>query len=517
MAYMGNLTVANTSSWSCSADFKIAARFQAPSTFVGKRMGVYLSTGLGSGEYGRLGIYNDSAGEPSTLIRTTVTFQGRGLEGWHHQDLSLDIPTISSGSYYWLAFATDGAGVGGFGASGGSSRSNSDLFANNMATPFGSASSGTVEMCIYIADEEDPPFLTIADLSAGGAVMTASTGAKVAVIPTTLSGVEIYRNINLPQPYLADSNGWADIWGSGGTFTPGSFDAAIDSNDNIHMVASCDTEETRDVAYAVATYSGGNWTIGAWEEVLDYTQSGPNYPGCAISIDSNDYPHVLCVDIKRVGGSSQDNVYYTERTSGSWSTPLQMGPRSVKTYYYNHPQIMVRNSDNIEIVYVSQEISIAWAEDTYTGSWAGQTRWAELADITNTEITHTIAATTGGTVYRTVPGYSPNEIFINDSSIGSWVTHANRKISRMVLVGTDRYIFYLDTSNDISLLANTGSGWTSLGAIKSGTYTDVIAEWAYNNEHQVDEMNYIYEESGAVFYDAYSLLESSRRIFITHV
>ena len=33
----------------------------------------------------------------------------------------------------------------------------------------------------------------------------------------------------------------------------------------------------------------------------------------------------------------------------------------------------------------------------------------------------------------------------------------------------------------------------------------VIAEWAYNNENQSGEINYIFEESGTIYYDSFDL------------
>ena len=136
------------------------------------------------------------------------------------------------------------------------------------------------------------------DLSLGGAVLEASDGTKIAVFVDSGS-IEVWKDID-GTPASVDTDTAATVFG-GGAF--GWVDAALDSNDDIHIVASCSSEQTRDVAYAVCDLTTG---FGTWTEAADYDEAAPNNLGCAISIDSNDYPHILFVDRVKM----TDNVYF---------------------------------------------------------------------------------------------------------------------------------------------------------------------------------------------------------------
>ena len=88
--------------------------------------------------------------------------------------------------------------------------------------------------------------ITIGDgyLSNGGAVLEASDGTKVAVFFAydATGYIEVWKNIN-GTPSLVDRDTLATIFGdiSGDL---GWVDAAIDSNNDIHIIASCSSEQT---------------------------------------------------------------------------------------------------------------------------------------------------------------------------------------------------------------------------------------------------------------------------------
>jgi hypothetical protein len=83
----------------------------------------------------------------------------------------------------------------------------------------------------------------------------------------------------------------------------------------------------------------------------------------------------------------------------------------------------------------------------------------------------------------------------------------------------DRYIIYCqDTSEDVALLVNTGSGWSSVGVLQTGTFEAVIVGWQYNhNNADGDELIYLFGNGSTVYFDTYWLAAPARRIFITHV
>jgi hypothetical protein len=139
-------------------------------------------------------------------------------------------------------------------------------------------------------------------LGTGGAIFTSSAGDEVAVFINSSGDVVIYSDVG-GTPSLEDSDTATTVHSAGAIDY---VHAAMDSSDNIHIICSSDTNTgTRDVSYALATESAGSWTLGSWEAVLaGYTQAVPLTPGCAISIDSNDKPHVIYVDHVKQGGAT---------------------------------------------------------------------------------------------------------------------------------------------------------------------------------------------------------------------
>jgi hypothetical protein len=332
------------------------------------------------------------------------------------------------------------------------------------------------------------------NLSLGGAIMTTSAGDKVAVYVSS-NVVYVDKDVDGTPTNVASGTATAIFGGD----NIGWIDAAIDGNDDIHIIASCDAEQTRDVSYAICDLTTG---LGAWEEAANYTQSAPVSLGCSISLDSNDKPHILYVDAVRQQGVTNPNTYYTEKTGASWATPTKIGVRADKQDVGYRPSITVRNNNNIEAFY-GAFISSAfyYAYRTYTGTWSSESTYAATTSPNNNE-PPTVVSTTSGTVYRY---YLENQANIYENSSDTTYNSANNSNSHGVLDGTNRYIFYIDTSSDVHVISNTGSGWTDEGAQQTGTYNHVIAEWAYNNENQSGELSYIFDDGTDVFYDSFSL------------
>ena len=328
-------------------------------------------------------------------------------------------------------------------------------------------------------------------LSLGGAVLEASDGTKIAVfIDQDAQALKVWKDID-GTPSSVDTTSRTTIHGSGATAQY--IDAAIDSNDDIHIVSAANAEVTRDVAYAVCDLTTG---FGTWEEAADYTEDAPTNPGCAISIDSNDYPHILFVDRVKMTGSTQDNVYY-DYNDGSWNGAEQVGLRTVKTWIYNSPRLTLAAADDVEAFYYRLDSG----DPTYrrrNGTWSGESYYTETDAVIGE-----VLVTTGDTVYRyhidTDEDIEENDV---DTTYNADTTS---NIISASLVGTDRYIFYIDTSDDVHVISNDGGGWTDESAQQAGTYLRVISEWAYNNENQSGEINYILDDGTNVYYDSFSL------------
>jgi len=334
MAYIGNQTVGT--GVILGANGKYCTRYQAGSSFNVDTMYIYSYDEWISGEYVRLGIYSDTSGDPDALLGFTLPIEGDGAENWKSSVLNTEI-SIVSGSYYHLAILTS-AELGVYQASGsGDSHSNSDTYSDGFTDPFGSPVTQTILLNIYAESVDET-------LSKGGSVIEASDGTKISVT-TDGNSIKIWKDIDGTKS-LVDYSTAATIHGGGAI---GWIDAAIDSNDDIHVISSCTSEQTRDVAYAVYDLTTG---FGTWEEAADYTEAAPTNPGCAISIDSNDYPHILFVDRVKMTGSTQDNVYY-DYNDGSWNGAEQVGVRATKTDVYSQPKITLAPADDVEVVYFS--------------------------------------------------------------------------------------------------------------------------------------------------------------------
>jgi hypothetical protein len=249
------------------------------------------------------------------------------------------------------------------------------------------------------------------------------------------------------------------------------------------------------------TYSG----VLAWETIANYTEQGPTHPGVAISIDSNDYPHVLFVDNIKQAGTARDNVYYIERTGGSWAGLAQVGTRVTKTHAHGNPSITLCAANDVEALYFWYTAGaidpVAWRRKNAV--WGAQDY---AGDLPGYDSVGPVMITTGDAVYRYWV-YAPADLYENTANTGIDPHSTYRRPSASLIGDSDRYVFYIDTSSDVHVHSNTGSGWTDEGAQQTGTYLRVIAEWAYNNEHQSGEINYLYDDGTYIYFDSFSLAE----------
>jgi len=347
------------------------------------------------------------------------------------------------------------------------------------------------------------------NLDIGGATFEASDGTKLAVMADATT-LRVYKNLDTtPVQVIARTSA---IFFDVGAGDIGWFHAAIDSNDVIHIVLSGTVEATYDVVYTTVTDPLGTPSWGINEEAYDYSEDAPTSPGCAISIDSNDKPHILVVDNVKQTGSSQDNVYYTEKTGASWASPTQIGTRSTKTDRYVCPFITMRNSDYIEAWYYFDVGAFEMAYKSWTGSsWTAESLYGVQGNLGK------VTATSGGTVYRNFEAYSDEEIKENNVGAGYYtidtVGDEYHGLLDAALSGSNRYIFYIDTGEDIHLISNDGGGWTDEGDLQVGTYEAVIAGWSYNNLNNRVSIDYIYSDGTNVYWGEKVL----PRVFVTHV
>lgn len=339
-------------------------------------------------------------------------------------------------------------------------------------------------------------------LSRGGAVVESSGGTKYAIFAnSTGTTLYVYKNID-GTPSLGDSDTSTTIHGGD---VVGWCHAAIDSNDDIHIISMCTIKQGagRDVAYCI--YDTGTDTLSTWEGIIGFEQATAlGAYGVSISIDSTDEPDALFLNRVKVTGSTARNVYHSHRDSSTgWDGPTQIGDRVVKTDVYDSPTLTNRNSDNKEAFYYFYTNGDP-AYKTYSGgSWSSPE--STYAETSATIGKCGVLSTTSGTVYRyhTIADGSIEE---NNVDTGYNTSSTYRTVSTCLVDDSDRYVFYIDTSGYVHVISNSGSGWTDEGNMGISGLTRVIAEWAYNNENQSGEINFIYQTSGgSVYYNSFAL------------
>jgi len=145
--------------------------------------------------------------------------------------------------------------------------------------------------------------------------------------------------------------------------------------------------------------------------------------------------------------------------------------------------------------------SYTWiaSESAEHGAWGAESVYAETAATIGA-----VTITTGDTVYRY---HVSNAQDIEESNVNTGYDSDSvyRRVSAVLVDDSDRYVFYIDTSDDVHLISNDGGGWDDEGALQTGTYLRVIAEWGYNNENQAGEINYIFDNGVNVYYDSFAL------------
>lgn len=349
-------------------------------------------------------------------------------------------------------------------------------------------------------------------LERGSAVVETSAGVKYAVLlRDTYDYIDVWKNID-GTPSREDWDAPVTIFGSSSDRV-GCLYAAIDSNDDIHIIAAGNQESTRDVAYCI--YDTGTDSLGSWEEAADYTEAVPVSPGAFISIDSSDKPHVLFVDRTKMTGATQDNVYYTDKTGASWASPTQVGARTTKTDKYDHPVCEIYNSSDylVFLYYFSDpDLDIAWRY--MQSSLGGENIYTETG--ATVAFPGATSSASGLSVYRYhFAGGTTQEIEQNNIAIGTGIDTRTgyERFGASRDADDNLYVFYIDVQSDVALMKYISS-WQG-ETLQTGTYEYVIPQYSWLNNNQSGEINYIFQAGTVVSYDSYSLAAGDSIPYIT--
>lgn len=350
-----------------------------------------------------------------------------------------------------------------------------------------------------------------ADLAWNGWLGKTSGGTYVAVIASVIAsnGIVAYTDI-FGTPTLIGVKQTGTIVHGGGSVAR--IAACMDSADVIHVASMADTLQTRDCAYNTISDPDSSPAWGTWEEAGAHDQ--PTLPDwdVAITVDSNDAPHILYTNYVKTKGTPYTQIQYVEKTGASWSSAVQVN--AVGDNNYRRPKLTIKASDELEAIYYNESNGDLYYNSTSGGSWGTESSYADTG--ARTALPSPLV-TTGGTVYR-IHHNTAGDIKENgvDSTYNTIASGSLQVCGGVLVEDADRYVFYIDGSADVHLIVNDGS-WADKGALVTGTYEKVIPSWQYLNDNLVDEIIYMYEEDGNndVYVESYNLAE--RRIFITHV
>lgn len=101
-----------------------------------------------------------------------------------------------------------------------------------------------------------------------------------------------------------------------GSFSSGINSLAMDSNNNPHIIYSEQSDLNTTLKYA--SWTGSNWSI----QTIDSESPSSDFYGASISLDSNNYPHVVYGEGNMIYGTAfnnESNVKYAEWNGQSWN------------------------------------------------------------------------------------------------------------------------------------------------------------------------------------------------------
>lgn len=338
-------------------------------------------------------------------------------------------------------------------------------------------------------------------LSYGGAVLQLSTGTKVAVFydDGATDGIVAYKDIDGTPTKLGSTQTDATVHG---TYRPTSIAACVDSNDVVHILSVSYAINTagRDVAYNTLSGIDGTPSWGTWELVATFVEGAPGTGQVAhIEVDSNDYPRAMWCEDYKYKGTGYQQPYYSHDVGAGWITKERV-PVAENEGYTGSTGFEVKGDDSVVAVYYYGIVELVRRERN--GTWGSETNPSTGG---TTLAKNALGITSGGTEYVYNYNTSSLSIFENNSdtgydveAVGAWL-----KLSSAVM-GTYRWVVFLNDDDDVVVAFNSGSGWDS-STEQTGTYGVVIAAKGLKNNYSDGTIGYIFiDGSGNVYYDEYS-------------
>lgn len=322
-------------------------------------------------------------------------------------------------------------------------------------------------------------------------------------IPTPRSDVVVYKS--------TDGSSWSEqdaannpTGGSASAYS--SVSCALDSSGNIHISYRHNLNGIRYVVFSTSTdtFSGDTQIV----------TSTTNQNTTAITIDSNDVPHVVYVENLTSMGSTLETVTYINKVGGSWNTKVAIeGIAQSKSCRF--PSITIDSNDVPVVVYYNHT-------DTDIGTAIGNLNNATaftLFDIESSSQTSTypfVAVDSSGN-HHVAYINSTNDLLVRKHNVGdAWTTwqaaetvdSSNNLLTPSIAInGLNRYVFCEDSDdNDVVYYTDSSGSWSSQNSLDVGTYQDTLVKWSFlNNNQGSTQLDYVFSDGTNVFWNKVDL------------
>ncbi|MEK6862008.1 MAG: hypothetical protein AABY07_08645 [Nanoarchaeota archaeon] len=347
------------------------------------------------------------------------------------------------------------------------------------------------------------------DRSARVVVRTSTGILYIIVHDDTNDGIEVWKGNSVNPISFSEQDSANNPQSAGRYISPS---GAIDSSNIIHIAYYDLNGKSSALRYVI--FNTSTDTFSGDVSVKDIGSGNPAEVGTAISIDSNNIPHIVWTDVNKSAGVDYDTVYYVNKIGGVWNTQVEVeGVTANKLCRFgdltidkdNIPEISYTNNIDDQVTAALGNANNATSfslfdvdssvTDFFKGSIAiepsGNTHVAYLQrtfgvnDIVRVEIREHIYGN-AWTTWETIQ--------VIDTDIGPGEATVNMSIS-LVIPDTRRYIFVeeLDT-NDIIFYRSSDSTWINQ-KLETGTYNHVNTKWAFNNNNQkLDRIDYVFTD-----------------------
>jgi hypothetical protein len=267
----------------------------------------------------------------------------------------------------------------------------------------------------------------------------------------SVNNVHIYKSDN-----ESDSGLWTDFTGASNADTD-AIAIAIDSTDIIHVVW---WDQGTGLRYQ--TFNTSNDTFGSVQTAHSDTGT-PTTPYVAITIDSNDIPHVAY-------DSGADELEYTNRIGGSWKTPVAVDT-TADNNGYSGIDITIDDDDIVQLV-ASEDNTITDNIIAYIGNQNNATSFSNFNIVSATGISSHVSSIVIDKQGNTYVSYIASDLdvmvrkHLKGNAWSTWETSVE------VVAGTyEDTSMTIDSQNNPVVISNNSSNVTFAYKSKDGGAT----------------------------------------------